>query len=177
MNIIAIYIITEISDKEFDPCFLPQDIDKYHVRKAGRGVLLRDGKIALLNVTKKNYHKLPGGGIETGETNEEGFKREILEETGCKCEISEESGVTLEYRDQYKLLQISYVYFAKVIGEPGKVNFVHDEIDDGFKLEWVPIEEIDGVMSKDEPADYEGKFIHKRDQRILEFYKNKLFEQ
>ena len=38
---------------------------KYKLRKAGRAIIFDDeNNIALLNVSKKNYHKLPGGGVE-----------------------------------------------------------------------------------------------------------------
>ena len=90
-----------------------KDLDKYRIRRAARGVLVWGNKIALLNVTKYNYHKLPGGGIEEGESKEEAFKREILEETGANCEIKNYAGVTIEYREEYKLLQISYVFLLK----------------------------------------------------------------
>ncbi|MDP2720699.1 MAG: NUDIX domain-containing protein [bacterium] len=168
------FVICEISDLTFSPEAKLQPFDTYKVRTAARGVLIYEGKIALLNVTKKNYHKLPGGGIESGESNEEGFRRELLEETGSNCELMDEAGVTIEYRDQFNLLQISYIYLAKVVGTPGKVNFVHDEIDDGFKLEWVPFNEIESVMNKDNPTDYEGRFISLRDKEILAFYKDKI---
>ena len=168
------FVICELTDLNFDPEAKLLPLDTYKVRTAARGVLIYDGKIALLNVTKKNYHKLPGGVIETGESNEQGFKRELLEETGSNCELIDEAGVTIEYRDQFNLLQISYVYLAKVVGTPGKVNFVHDEIDDGFKLEWVPFNEVESVMNKDNPTDYEGRFISLRDKEILAFYKDKI---
>ncbi len=75
MSLLARYIICEISDKTFNPNYTSEDISDYHVRKAARGVLLHNGKVALLNISKKNYHKLPGGGVNKDETNEGAFKR------------------------------------------------------------------------------------------------------
>lgn len=168
------FVICEITDLTFNPEVKLQSFDTYKIRTAARDVLIYDGKIALLNVSKKNYHKLPGGGIETGESNEQGFRRELLEETGSNCELMDEVGVTIEYRDQFNLLQISYIYLAKVVGTPGEVNFMGDEIDDGFKLEWIPFNEIDDVMNKDKPTDYEDRFISLRDKEILAFYRGRL---
>lgn len=146
-------------------------LDKYRIRGAARGVLIWGNKIALLNVTKHHYHKLPGGGIEEGESKDDAFKREILEETGANCEIKDYAGVTIEYRAQEKLLQVSYVFFAEVIGNPGAVKFEQAEIDEGFKLEWIPVEKIQEVLIQDKPSNYEGsKFICKRDQAIIDFY-------
>lgn len=152
-------------------------LDKYRIRRAARGVLIWGNKIALLNVTKHHYHKLPGGGIEEGESKEDAFKREILEETGAKCEIKDYAGVTIEYRAQEKLLQISYVFLAEVVGEPVEVHFEQSEIDEGFKLEWVPAGEILDVLDKDRPSNYEGSmFICKRDKAIIDFYHERLFD-
>jgi len=58
MITVARSIIIELSDKDIDPSFIPQtNLSEYHVRKAARGLLIKDGNIALLNVTKENYHK------------------------------------------------------------------------------------------------------------------------
>lgn len=164
------FLITEIKKAN-------KDVSKYSIRKASRGVLRWKNKIALLNVSKFNYHKLPGGGIDNSETNEKAFQREVLEETGCHCIIEDYSGVTIEYRDKFNLVQISYVFFANVIGKPGKVNFEQGEKDEGFILEWVPLEKVEEVLKTDNPTNYEGEFIHKRDSAIVNFYKARLFKK
>ena len=56
-------------------------------RDAARAVLLKGNKIALIYVSRHGYHKLPGGGIEKGESIEDALFREIKEETGCKKKI------------------------------------------------------------------------------------------
>lgn len=168
-------IIAELTDKDFSVSAPPFDVSQFKVRTAARGVLVREDTIALINITKNNYHKLPGGGIEPGETPKEGFVREIKEETGADCEILDEAGITIEYRNEHKLLQISYVFFAKVAGVPGEVKFEQAEIDEGATLEWIPKNEIQNILNNDDPnSEYEDKFIHKRDLAILEYYKDKI---
>src|SRR3989338_5734113 len=65
-------------------------------RAASRAILMNNGKIALMNVTKHSYHKLPGGGIEKGESIEEALLREMKEETGCKIKIIAELGKIID---------------------------------------------------------------------------------
>lgn len=167
-------LIAEISDLDFDHKHKMSSIDGYSIRKSSRGILVNKGKIALPNITNYNYHKLPGGGVKTNESIEEGFKREVMEETGCNCEVLDQSGIIIEWRDKFKLLQISYIFLGKVIGEVGQNKLEKEEIDEGFTLEWVDFEKIDEVFKRDNSTNYEGKFIQIRDRSIYEFYKDKL---
>lgn len=167
-------LVREISDTDFNLKHQMSSVNDYAVRKSARGTLVNNGKIALLHVTKFHYHKLPGGGIEINESINSAFQREVLEETGCECKILDRSGIILEWRDQFKLLQISYVVLAEVINVIGQSTFEQDEIDEGFELEWVSFEKIDDIFEHDNPTNYEGKFITTRDKSIIEFYRNKL---
>ena len=62
-------------------------------RFAVRAVLFKGDKIALLNVRRYRYHKLPGGGIKKKEGMKRALFREILEETGCKIKILSKVGL------------------------------------------------------------------------------------
>ena len=55
------FLIAELTDQSFNPTALPPDVTGFRVRKAARGILIDGDKIALIHITKKNYHKLPGG--------------------------------------------------------------------------------------------------------------------
>lgn len=170
------FIIDEISDKDFDDNFIaPKDINDYKVRKASRGVLInKDNKIALLFVSKENYHTLPGGGVEANETTREAYIREIKEETGCDCKIldnKKQNSIVLEERDGFKLLQISYIFYSEVVGEPKELELTQEEKDEGFELKWVDFDEAIKLVENDKPLDYEGKFIQRRDLAVLNFYK------
>lgn len=169
-------LIKEIKDTDFNPDYKMGGTEDYKIRRGARGILVHEGKIALLNVTKHNFHKLPGGGVDGEETIEEAFKRESLEEVGCNCEILDQGGIIIEWRDEYKILQINYVFLGKVVGEIGPNQLMGDEIDDGFMVEWVPFGQIEEVIKKDSPANsnYEAKFITTRDWAIIKFYSDKL---
>lgn len=142
---------------------------EYRQRRAARAIVRDDeGNIALLAVTKHNYHKLPGGGIEQEEREIEALKRECLEEIGCAIDVDEPFGQIEEFRDKIKVHQISVCYTAKVVGEKGQPDFTQKELDKGFKIIWVPAEKAIEVLRDDQPNDYEGPFIQKRDLLFLE---------
>lgn len=140
----------------------------YKIRKASRTIVLNDSnEMALLYVSKNNYHKLPGGGIEAEENIEVALNREVMEEVGVNIRVLGEVGIIIEYRDEFKQLQISYCYYSKAIGEAAKPSFTDQEISDGFQLKWVPLEEAVSILEKDEPNNYIGKFIQSRDLLFL----------
>ncbi|MFH1030206.1 MAG: NUDIX domain-containing protein [bacterium] len=155
-------LLTEICEKDLDMLESGQDIE-YKIRRAARAVIFdEDGNVALLYVTKDGYHKIPGGGIEEGESIKEALHREALEEAGCEIEITDELGLILEDRTQKNIFQINYCFIAKTktIGEP---NFTEKEKANGFKLEWLPIDEAIAIAEKDKPKKYMAKFMRYRD--------------
>ena len=138
-------------------------------RKAARAVVFdNENKIAILKVAKRNYHKLPGGGVEEGEDLAEALKREMTEEIGCKIAVTGEVGKIIEHRDKWNLKQESYCYLAKLVCEKGQPDFTEEEILGGFFVLWISLDEAIETLKKDEPSDYEGKFIKVRDLCFLE---------
>lgn len=162
-------IICEISNHDFG---LPTALHaNYQTRKASRGILIQSNKVALIYLSKMKYHKLPGGGIESGETPQQAFHREILEETGCRCTINNPHAITIEHRDNFKLKQISYVFFGRVTKNTHQTHFDQfEEVEEGSQLKWVPLDQVSNLLESDKPDDYEGKFIHERDLAIWKFY-------
>ena len=51
-------------------------------RPSVRGIIINNGKVAMMHSLKYNYYKLPGGGMEKGESYEETLVREVKEESG-----------------------------------------------------------------------------------------------
>jgi len=155
--------------KEINPAGLDEEeVSGFRVRRAVRAVLTDDDDlIALLDVKKQNYHKLPGGGVEKDEDNVMALKRECLEETGCIIEVGEEVGSVVEYREKFKLKQISDCYLARVVGKKREPAFTDSELKNRFELMWVTIDEAIKLLEADEPMDYEGSFIRERDLTFL----------
>ncbi len=159
-----------ISDTDIDPSYVMGDITSFSTRIAARGIVVDGESIALLKVSKLGFYKLPGGGVEEGETIELAFKREIMEEVGCDCEIRSNLGEIIEYRDGFKLKQTSHVYVSDLVGEVGANHLEPDEQVEGFEVMWVtPVEAIK-LLQSSTPTDYEGKFIIKRDLAIVNHF-------
>ncbi len=138
----------------------------YKTRTASRAVLKKGNLIALLNVSKHCYYKLPGGGVEKGETLEDALQREVWEETGCTFKTLKEIGEIVEHRSKLKIVQTSHCFLAEVVSD-GEPHFTQKEINDGFKLEWVMLEKAIELLKKSTPDTYDGKFIVKRDLKFL----------
>jgi 8-oxo-dGTP diphosphatase len=137
-------------------------------REASRAVAQdADGRIPILFVGKHGYHKLPGGGIEPGETREEALAREMKEETGCAIEIIGEVGSIVEYRTDWNIRQISYCYLGKILSK-GEVEFDEGEIRDDFRLVWMTLDAAIATLESDRPDSYyDGGFIRERDLYFL----------
>ena len=158
-------LIKELTNK--DVGLKNKKVPEYRVRKAVRAVLFaRDGKVAILHASKHGYHKIAGGGIESGENIRVAIAREIHEETGCTAIVKDEIGIILEFRDTIKLLQINYCFIAYV-KKHGEPHFTKSEKDEGFKLEWLSVDEALKKFKKDNLSTYGAKFMSTRDSMFL----------
>src|SRR5512133_3536322 len=153
-----------------------KEVDGYKRREAARAVVFdAEGKIALLNVTKKGYHKLPGGGVEAGEGVIDALMRECREEIGCQIEIIDALGEIVEYRKMFGLKQTSFCYLAKVVGEKGEPKFMPDEIEDGFEVQWASLAVAKQLLVLDRPDEKSAiLYMIPREKIILEAAKHAL---
>lgn len=108
---------------------MSEKVPQFGKKLPGRDYPPRPGAYALvfnaageiLLVEEGGYWWLPGGGVEAGETHEQGLKREMLEETGYAVEILREVGraneftqdpVNKQFRDKH-----CRFYAVRLVGE------------------------------------------------------------
>lgn len=141
----------------------------YELRKSARAILLDDrGEMATQYLQTYSYHKLPGGGVDNGESVEEAARREIKEEVGCDCIVERPIGVIIEYRNKYKLIHISYCFLTKVVGEINEPKLEEGELEEGQITLWLKPEEILKKMETDKPGKFEGHFILEREKTFIQ---------
>lgn len=170
-------VIIEIPDEMFGEKSIAFNNPK--IRKGARGIVQRkDGLIAIFYKKNKNEYKLPGGGIEEGETSEMAFEREVFEETGCKITDITFLGITRELKSLDNFQQVSYVFTARVTEVTKNLNLTQQEIDEGGELIWLDpeaaLEKITHCIDKLKPSAYDNlyssKFIIYRDREILKYF-------
>ncbi len=147
-----------------------EEVKKYQVREAARAIVIDDhSNVALLHLSRDDYYKLPGGGIEVLEDKVSALKRECKEEIGCSIDEIIEIGIIVEYRKLANLKQTSYCYFAKVKGEKGTPRLEEGEIEEGMREVWLPYENaVDLIKNSIGRNDEQKLYIIPRDSLFLE---------
>lgn len=114
-------------------------------RKAARAIVLRGDKILLLYTKRYHDYTLPGGGIDEGEDNIAGLKRELREETGAQNVTNiREFGLYDEYRPWYKddfeiIHMQSFCYICDIDEVLKTPEFEAHEIQNGMTPMWINI--------------------------------------
>jgi 8-oxo-dGTP diphosphatase len=161
-------LIAELSDETFG--LKSVSLPKWRVRRASRTVLLNEkGEVVLVHAQKFNYYKLPGGGIENSESLEEAVVREAMEETGYRIRIERPLGMIIEYRSRMKLLQISYCFLARAVGQPDRAKFTKKENAEKFRP--ILAKNLDDALrlaKKEDSLPYVAKFMVKREVLFLQ---------
>lgn len=163
-------LLAEIKDRDF---LLDHKEDKvnYPERKTARAVIFdQENMVAILHGEGDHgyYVKLPGGGLEAGESILAALIRECLEETGCYLQNISELGLVKEFRQRDKKIQISYAFLAWVKGVKGEPSFDEGEKAHKFRVEWHSLPEAIAMFKKAAKPTYHSNFVISRELAILE---------
>lgn len=142
------------------------------IRPSVRGIIIRNNKVAMVYSQKYKYYKFPGGGINDGESHFETLLREVQEETGLIIDINSIKEYGLVIRKQKGkiediFIQNNYYYMCDIKAEQGIQNLDDYELDEGFILKWVSIDEALSVNNIFYSDDEQMNEMVNRDSIIL----------
>ncbi len=142
-------------------------------RPSARGIIIRDGRVAMVHSLKFDYYKFPGGGIEAGESAAEAMIREVAEESGLTvipATIREYGRVhrVSKGRDVDMFVQDNDYFLCEAEATPHARRLDSYEQDASFVLEFVTAKQ---AIRTNREADHEGfpySTMTERDARVLE---------
>lgn len=113
-----------------------------YVRPSVRGIIVRDGKLAMVHSLKYDYYKFPGGGARAGEEQMDTLVREVKEESGLSVIRPSVREYGMVHRVQKGIkedmfVQDNYYYLCDVEDVAGTQKLDAYEAEEEFVLEWV----------------------------------------
>ena len=108
--------------------------------EAAGGVIIRDGKVAVVHRDRYDDWSLPKGKLDAGESFEEAALREVREETGLECELGRELE-PVSYVDQKGRPKLVRYWLMEVTGGDFEAN---DEVDE---MRWLEPAEAARLLS------------------------------
>lgn len=145
-------------------------------RPSARGIIIVDGKVAMVHSRKYDYYKFPGGGIQADESMEEALIREVLEETGLRVienSIKEYGKVRRIHKcsqeDEFDIfVQENYYFLCSVEEAVGEQSLDEYEADEEFTLEFVKPQTVIDVNRRNVPEDEFNQVMLEREARVME---------
>ena len=143
-------------------------------RDSTRGIILRQGRVAMMHSLRDGYYKFPGGGIEKGESPVDAMRREVREEAGLVVlpQSVQEYGVVHRIQrspgDPEEIFVQDNFYYIGCAEDTALDPQLEDyEAEAGFTMEWVEARQV--IRSNRESAPnsrYQVMLL--REARVLE---------
>lgn len=147
------------------------------IRPSVRGVIIRNGRLAMVHSRKYDYYKFPGGGAEAGEDHIATLIREVREESGLRVL----PGSVREYGCVHRVqkgwredifVQDNYYYFCDTEEEIAAQDLDDYEDEEQFTLAFVTAQEAIVVNRTHSHGEKEGnarfQVMLEREIRVLE---------
>lgn len=141
-------------------------------RPSVRGIIIRNGKIAMVHSLKYDYYKFPGGGLEPGESNQEALIREVKEESGLTVipESVKEYGLVrrIEAGKEGEIFYQENLYYLCDTEPEAALQDLDDyEAEENFTPEWVAPED---AISANRKSDHgpKSRIMIEREAKVLE---------
>lgn len=146
-------------------------------RPSARGIIFRDGKLAVIYSRRKKYCKLPGGGIEAGEDNVTAMIREVHEETGLRVIPSTVREFGYVHRIQKGkhepvFIQDNFYYFCDVEDIQDETDLSDAEEEEDFVPMFMDIDEA--IRINREFTDSAYSEMTERELRVMGLIKNEV---
>ena len=151
-----------------DEVILPTGTQTKYLRFEGLNdyvtvIAVRENKIAMIREYSYPHdewlYQFPEGVIDTGETPDDGARRELAEETGLTTERIKKIGIN--YDHHRRNTTIDHVFIATGIKEGAKP--VGDEEEHGTETYWFTIDEVKNMLRN-------GKIVQKNAQAAVALY-------
>ena len=113
-------------------------------RDSARGIIIRNGKVAMIHSLKYDYYKFPGGGIESGESPADAVIREVREEAGLIVipESVREYGYVHRIQRSDKdhsecFVQENFYYLCDALADTASQDLDEYEARESYRLEFI----------------------------------------
>ena len=141
---------------------------------SARGLIIKNGRIAMIHSQRYHYYKFPGGGVEPGEDVKTALIREVREEAGLEVipsSIREYGCVKriqwIDSPDYEHLYQENLYFLCDVVDKSVAQDLDAYEAEAGFTLEWVQPENAIAV-NRDGSIPAFVRTIREREAMVLE---------
>ena len=158
-------LLFEIDRKDYYDC------TRTFIRPSVRGIIIKNGLVAMMHSLKYDYYKFPGGGIDAGETHLQTLIREVKEESGLTVIPESVQPFGMVHRVQKsdageKFVQDNFYYLCDVKDTIETQTLDDYEAQEQFTLEFIRAEDAIKI-NESYDRDSMHRTMTERENRVL----------